>query len=67
MKITKVKHHYQIRFRVNEPNGPNGKRQRKFFDTREAAESYVKERTDDTKAFGAHFTTIPQEERAGIV
>ncbi len=36
MKITKVKHHYQIRFRVNEPNGPNGKRQRKFFDTREA-------------------------------
>ena len=26
MKITKVKHHAHIRFRVNEPDGPDGKR-----------------------------------------
>ena len=64
MKITKVKHHYQIRYRVNEPNGPDGKRQRKFFDSREAAERYVKERTADTRAFGVHVTTISATERA---
>lgn len=67
MKISKVTNHGQIRFRVNEPQGPDGKRQRKFFDTREAAENYVKERTDDSKAFGIHFTTIPTKERAVIV
>jgi hypothetical protein len=66
MRITKVKHHRQIRYRVNDPNGPDGKRVRKFFDTREAAENYIKERTADTKAFGVHFTTIPPEERAAI-
>lgn len=67
MKVTKVVHHGQPRFRVNDPHGPDGKRQRKFFDTREAAENYVKERTDDSKAFGIHFTTIPTKERAVIV
>lgn len=67
MKITKAQNHGQIRFRVNEPQGPDGKRLRKFFDTREAAESYVKERTADSKAYGIHFTTIPQQERAAIV
>ncbi len=67
MKVTKVIHHGKVRFRVNEAQGPDGKRQRKFFDTREAAESYVKERTDDSKAFGIHFTTVPTKERAVIV
>jgi integrase len=67
MKITKAQNHGQIRFRVNEPQGPNGKRLRKFLDSREDAESYVKERTADSKAYGIHFTTIPQEERAAIV
>ena len=67
MRISKVSNHGQTRFRVNEPQGPDGKRQRKFFDTREAAENYVKERTDDSKAFGIHFTTIPTKDRAVIV
>ena len=66
MKITKVQHHGKTRYRVNDPNGQDGKRQRKFFDTREAAEKYTKKRTADTKAFGVHFTTIPANERAGI-
>jgi integrase len=64
MKITKVNHHGQVRYRVNDPHGPDGKRQRKFFETREAADNYVKERTADAKAFGIHVTTIPPEERA---
>ena len=34
MKITKAINHGQTRYRVNEPQGPDGKRQRKFFDTR---------------------------------
>lgn len=66
MKITKAINHGQIRYRFNEPQGPDGKRQRKFFDTREEAERYVKGRTKDTQAFGVHFTTIPPNERAGI-
>jgi len=64
MKITKVTHHGEIRYRVNDPHGPNGKRQRKFFEDRDAAEKFVSERTADTKAFGVHFTTIPNKERA---
>ena len=66
MKVSKVEHHGQIRFRVNDPHGPDGKRQRKFFDTREAAEEYVTTRTADTKAFGVHMTTIPATERAAL-
>lgn len=67
MKITKTKHHGKIRFRVNDPHGPDGKRIRKFFETREAAEAYTKERTADTQAYGVHFATIPSNERAAIV
>jgi integrase len=66
MKIAKVQHHGQTRYRVNDPHGPDGKRQRKFFDTREAAENYIKERTADTKAFGVHVSAIPPEERAAL-
>jgi hypothetical protein len=66
MKITKVINHGQTRYRVNDPTGEDGKRLRKFFETREAAETYVKERTADTKAFGVHFATIPTEQRAAI-
>jgi integrase len=66
MKISKVIHCGNTRYRVNEAQGPDGKRQRKFFETREAAEEYVKERTADTRAFGIHITTIPAHERAAI-
>ncbi|MBM3846078.1 MAG: hypothetical protein FJ405_07330 [Verrucomicrobia bacterium] len=66
MKITKVKHRGQVRYRVNDPHGPDGKRQRKFFDSRDAAENYVEERTADVHAFGVHFTTIPASERASL-
>ena len=66
LKISKVKHNENVRYRVNEAQGQDGKRQRKFFETREAAEQYVKQRTADTRAFGIHFTTIPANERATI-
>ena len=66
MTITKVKHHERTRYRVNDPHGPEGKRQRKFFDTREGAEAFVKERTADTKAFGVHMTTISATDRAAL-
>jgi len=67
MKITKVNKNGELRWRVNDPNGPNGKRQRKFFETKEAAEAYVKERSANAKAYGVKFTTIPAKERAGIM
>ncbi len=67
MKITKAVNHGKVRWRVNEAIGNDGKRLRKFFETKEAAETYVRERTAETKAFGVHFTTIPPNERAGIV
>jgi hypothetical protein len=38
MKIKKVVHHGKIRWRVNDPKDANRKRQRKFFETKEAAE-----------------------------
>lgn len=56
MKISKVNHNGNLRYRVNEAQGTDGKRQRKFFDTREAAEQYVKQRTAETRAFG--FTSL---------
>jgi hypothetical protein len=34
MKIKRVVHHGKIRWRVNDPRGANGKRQRKFFETK---------------------------------
>jgi len=66
MKIAKVIHHGLVRYRVNEAQGADGKRLRKFFQTKEAGEAYIKERTADTKAYGVHFATIPTAERASI-
>lgn len=66
MKITKIQNHGQVRYRVNDANGPDGKRQRKFFETREEAEQYLKDRRQDTRTFGVHFVTIPPAERAVI-
>jgi hypothetical protein len=66
MKIAKVIHHGQTRYRVNDPSGPDGKRQRKFFDTREAAEAYAKDRSADKKEFGLRFVTQPPAQRAAI-
>ena len=66
MKVTKLTHFGNVRYRVNEALGPDGKRQRKFFATREAAEQYAKARTADAKAYGVHFITIPPAERATI-
>jgi hypothetical protein len=34
LKIARVKHHGQARYRVSDPQGPNGKRQRHFFANR---------------------------------
>jgi len=66
VKISKVIHIGNVRYRVNEAQGPDGKRLRKFFETREAAEEYVKQRTAETRAFGIQYTTIPANERAAI-
>jgi hypothetical protein len=67
MKITKAVNHGRVRWRVNDPNGQDGRRQRMFFETKEAAEAYVKERTAETKAFGVHFRAIPEKDRAGLM
>ena len=67
MKITKVLKHGRVRWRVNDASGEDGKRQRKFFETKEAAEQFVKDRTADTKNFGTIFATIPTKERAAIM
>jgi hypothetical protein len=43
MKIKKIKNHGIVRWRVNDPRGINGKRQRKFFDTKETAEIFIRQ------------------------
>jgi hypothetical protein len=62
MKIAKVRKHGQIRYLVYDPHGPDGKRQRKFFPTREAndvsaealkaADARARERVAKAKAKG---------------
>ena len=64
MKIKKVVHHGKIRWRVNDPRGSNGKRQRKFFETKEDAERFTRQQKADRHAYGIHFTSIPPSERA---
>jgi hypothetical protein len=59
-EVTKVLKHGQVRWRVNDASGTDGKRQRKFFETKEAAEQFVKDRTANTKNFGTLFATFPQ-------
>jgi hypothetical protein len=66
MKIKKVVHHGKIRWRVNDPCGANGKRQRKFFETKEDAERYARQQKADRHAYGIHFTSIPPSERAAL-
>jgi hypothetical protein len=67
MKIKKVIHHGRIRWRVNDPRGTNGKRQRKFFETKEAAERFTRQQEADRRAYGIHFTSIPPSERAALI
>jgi hypothetical protein len=43
MKIKKIVNHGRTRWRVNDPRGANGKRQRKFFETKEAAEHFARQ------------------------
>jgi hypothetical protein len=66
MKITKTVHHGKIRWRVNDLHGTGGKRQRKFFETKEAAERFARQKTADSQAYGIHFSTIPPSERASL-
>jgi len=66
MKIKKTVHHGKIRWRVNDPHGTGGKRQRKFFETKEAAERFARQKTADSLAYGIHFATIPPNERASL-
>lgn len=64
MKIAKITHHGKIRWRVNDAVA--GKRQRKFFETKEEAEGFVKLRKADCRAFGNQFDSIPPAERVII-
>jgi len=66
MKIKKVVNHGIVRWRVNDPHGTGGKRQRKFFETKEAAERFTRQKTADRQAYGIHFATIPPSERASL-
>jgi site-specific recombinase XerD len=66
MKIKKIVNHRKIRWRVNDPRGANGKRQRKFFETKEDAECFIRQQKADRHAYGIHFTAIPPSERAAL-
>jgi hypothetical protein len=66
MKVTKIEHHGKTRWRVNDPQGTNGKRQRKFFESREVADRFARQQTADRKAYGIHFVTIPPRERGAL-
>ena len=66
MKITKFEYHGTVRWRVNDPQGTNGKRQRKFFESREDADRFARQQTADRKAYGIHCVTIPPRERAAL-
>ena len=64
MKIKKIVHHGKIRRRVNDPRGTDGKRQRKFFGTKEDAEKFAEQQKADRHAYGVFFVSIPPGERA---
>ena len=66
MKIKKVVNHGATRWRVNDPHGTDGKRQRKFFETKEDAERFARQQEADRHAYGIHFVTIPPDERATL-
>lgn len=66
MKIKKVMKHGKPRWRVNDPHGPDGKRQRKFFETQAAAERWMRQRTEDRNSFGIHFAEMPAADRAAL-
>jgi len=66
VKIKKVVNHGIVRWRVNDPRGNDGKRERKFFETKEDAERYARQKTADREAYGIHFVTIPPSERASL-
>jgi site-specific recombinase XerD len=66
MKIKKIVNHGVVRWRVNDPHGTNGKRQRRFFETKEAAERFARQKTADRETYGIHFVTIPPSERASL-
>lgn len=66
MKITKVIHHGKTRFRVNNPHGPNGKHQRRYFESNGAAKRFVSERTADAGTFGIHCASIAPALRAAV-
>ena len=63
MKIKKVINHGIVRWRVNDPHGTGGKRQRKFFETKEAAERFARQQSADRQSYGIHFVTIPPGRR----
>jgi site-specific recombinase XerD len=64
MKITKTVHHEKIRWRVND--SISGKRQRRFFETKEDAENFVRQRKADQRAFGNQYNSIPPADRVII-
>ncbi|HXB57987.1 MAG TPA: hypothetical protein VNU95_00375 [Candidatus Acidoferrales bacterium] len=47
MKIKKIVNHGKTRWRVNDPRGTGGKRQRKFFETKEDAEKFARQTFSD--------------------
>jgi hypothetical protein len=66
MKLTKITNHGKTRWRVNDATGLNGKRQRRFFESKEDAEIFVRQQKADQRAFGNHYLAIPPAERAVI-
>jgi integrase len=66
MKTTETTKRGKTVWRVNDPNGPGGKRQRRFFHSRADAESYVRQRKETVRAFGIHFATFTPAQQADL-
>lgn len=64
MKIKKVTNHGKTRWRVNDSRGMDGKRQRRFFETKGDAERFARQQKADRHSYGIHFVSIPPNERA---
>jgi hypothetical protein len=54
----KTVHHGKIRWRVNGPHGTGGKRQRKFFRTKEATERSTRQKTADSRQDARPTTSV---------
>lgn len=66
MKIKAALKNGRARFRLNDPHGPGGKRQRRFLRTRQEAEACLRQRKETVRSFGVHFATLTPAQQAEL-